>query len=171
MPHPQKHLPGIIQLLPYRTKIWRTIFSADTIYSADKIFGTKANIRHFCPNFVLKKCNLADKNSADKSFRRTKFSAPYKIFGNFVRRICFKKTFAKFLIRLDCCFFNGFSVTRKYAGKKNSADKNFGGQKFSADKIFGTSSNFRQFCPPNFCPIRYLFRRDGNQDKQKILMK
>ena len=41
-------------------------------------------------------------------------------------------------------------------GQKISADKNFGGQNFSADKIFGAKPNFRQFCPPNFCPIRYI---------------
>ena len=40
-------------------------------------------------------------------------------------------------------------------GQNISADKIFGGQKFSADKIFGTQPNFRHFCPPNFCPIRY----------------
>ena len=68
------------------------------------------------------------KNSADKNFRRTKFSAPFKIFGTFVR------------------FLLDFYIV--------SLDKTFGGQKFSADKNFGTSSNFRQFCPPNFCPIR-----------------
>ena len=94
------------------------------------------------------------KNSADKNFRRTKFSALRQIFGTFVRRIYFKKVFAKHLNLPNFRFCNGFLVNRKYAGWKNSADKNFGGQNFSADKNFGTSSNFRQFCPPNFCPIR-----------------
>ena len=28
--------------------------------------------------------------------------------------------------------------------------------KFSTDKIFDTKSKFRQFCPTNFCPIRYV---------------
>ena len=36
-----------------------------------------------------------------------------------------------------------------------SADIIFGGQNFSADKIFGSKLNFRHFCPPKFCPIRY----------------
>ena len=34
-------------------------------------------------------------------------------------------------------------------------DKIFDGQNFSSDKIFDTKSKFRQFCPTNFCPIRY----------------
>ena len=38
---------------------------------------------------------------------------------------------------------------------KISADKIFGEQNFSTDKIFGTKSDFRQFSPPKFCPIRY----------------
>ena len=33
--------------------------------------------------------------------------------------------------------------------------QNFGGQNFSADKVFGSKSDFRLFCPPKFCPIRY----------------
>ena len=86
---------------------------------------------------------------ADKNFRRTKFSAPCKIFGTFVRRIYFKKVFAKHLNLPNFRFCNGFLVNRKYAGLKNSADKIFGGQNFSADKNFGTSSNFWHFCPPN----------------------
>ena len=44
-----------------------------------------------------------------------------------------------------------------FSGQNISADKIFGGQNFSADKIFGSKSNFRQFCPPKFCPIRYVF--------------
>ena len=52
-------------------------------------------------------------------------------------------------------------MSRKYKFNTNtlsdkiSADKIFGGQKFSADKIFGIKSDFRQLCPPKFCPIRY----------------
>ena len=34
--------------------------------------------------------------------------------------------------------------------------QNFGGQNIQADKIFGRKSEFRQFCPPKFCPIRYF---------------
>ena len=41
------------------------------------------------------------------------------------------------------------------SGQNISADKILGGQNFSADKIFGSKSDFRQFCPPKFCPIRY----------------
>ena len=37
-----------------------------------------------------------------------------------------------------------------------SGDKIFSGQKFSEDKIFGSKLDFRQFCSPKFCPIRYL---------------
>ena len=43
-----------------------------------------------------------------------------------------------------------------FSGQNISADKIFGGQKFSADKIIGSKSDFRQFCPPKFCPIRYI---------------
>ena len=39
-------------------------------------------------------------------------------------------------------------------------DKIFGRTKFSADKIFRSKSDFRQFCPPKFCPIRYSYSKD-----------
>ena len=35
-------------------------------------------------------------------------------------------------------------------------DKIFDGHNFSSDKIFDTKPKFRQFCPTNFCPIRYM---------------
>ena len=37
--------------------------------------------------------------------------------------------------------------------------KYFGGQNFSADKIFGSKSDFRQFNPPKFCPIRLFYHK------------
>ena len=43
-----------------------------------------------------------------------------------------------------------------FSGQNISADKIFSGQKFSADKIFVSKSDFRQFCPTKFCPIRYV---------------
>ena len=58
----------------------------------------------------------------------------------FKRKICFKH---EICINLTCFRFQ--------------RTKYFGGQKFSADKIFGSKSDFRQFCPPKFCPIRKTF--------------
>ena len=71
------------------------------------------------------------------------------------------------------------SSDKIFGGQKFSADKNFrhqleisavlsaeknqmmflfhfGGQIFSGDKIFGSKPDFRHFCPPKFCPIRYM---------------
>ena len=41
---------------------------------------------------------------------------------------------------------------------KISSDKIFVGQNISSDKIFDTEPKFRQFCPTNFCLIRYILR-------------
>ena len=101
-------------------KIWKEIYFIN-VYREKSELPYRTKIRR-------------TKNSANKNFRRTKFSAPFKIFGTFVR------------------FLLDFYIV--------SLDKTFGGQKFSADKNFGTSSNFRQFCPPNFCPIRYWRKSD-----------
>ena len=67
-----------------------------------------------------------------------------------------------------------------FSGQNISADKIFGGQNFSADKIFGSNSDFRQFCPPKFCPIRYqvmvrwgsgFFQKSGRSVKYFISKK
>ena len=47
--------------------------------------------------------------------------------------------------------------------------KYFGGQNFSVDKIFGSNSNFWQFYPPKFCPIRYLFIKESGEGCKKKL--
>ena len=39
---------------------------------------------------------------------------------------------------------------------------NFSGQNISADEVFGSNSDFRQFCPQKFCPIK------GNMSFDKI---
>ena len=98
------------------------------------------------------------------------FSAD-KIFGTYLkfRQFCPTKNFHRFLISL--CTLQGknvltFNLTLIwhvliFSGQNISAEKIFGGQKFSVDKIFGSKADFRQFCPPKFCPIRYhLFIHD-----------
>ena len=70
------------------------------------------------------------KVSADKIFRRTKFSTPSRNFDSFVQ------------------FLPDFCI--------EILDKIFDGQNVSSDKIFDTKLKFRHFCPTNFCPIRYI---------------
>ena len=70
------------------------------------------------------------KNSADNNFRRTKFSAPCKIFGTFVRRIYFKKVFAKHLNLPNFRFCNAF-----YSEQKICWFEEFGGQNFRRTKV------------------------------------
>lgn len=36
------------------------------------------------------------------------------------------------------------------------------------DKIFGTKPHFRQFCPPDFCPIRYLLRTSKHYTRRYL---
>ena len=69
---------------------------------------------------------LSEQFSPDKKFRRTKNFGGRKI-----------------------------SVDKNSGGQKISAGKNSGGQNFSLVKIFGSNSDFRQFYPPKFFPIRY----------------
>ena len=101
------------------------------------------------------------KFSAAKIFRRTKLSAPAQNFGSFVRLkfflgFLFPNTFYKKI------FFILIWHVLNFSGQNISADKIFGGQNFSADKIFGSQPDFRKFCPPKFCPIRYPFVRGGS---------
>ena len=70
------------------------------------------------------------KFSTDRIFRRTELSVPSWNFDSFIR------------------FLPDFCI--------EILDKIFDGQNFSSDKIFVTKSKLRQFCPTNFCPIRYL---------------
>ena len=65
------------------------------------------------------------------SFIRRNFFTGFLFFHiQFTRKICFNMRFV--LISFD-----------------------FSGENFSADNIWGSKSDFRQFCPPKFCPIRY----------------
>ena len=65
-----------------------------------------------------------------QNFRWTKFSTPSRNFDNLVRFLP------------DFCF--------------EISDKIFDGQNCSSDKILDTKLKFRQFCPTNFCLIRYV---------------
>ena len=50
-------------------------------------------------------------------------------------------------------------------------DKILDGQNFSSDKIFDTKLKFWQFCPTNFCPIRYYSKHISNGPRKKNLFK
>ena len=94
------------------------------------------------------------KLSADKIFRRTKFLAPSRNFGtlvrqNFVIGFLFSHTIHKKNMR-----FVLFWHVWDFCGQNISVDKIFSGQNFSAEIFFGSKSNFRQFCPSKFCPIK-----------------
>ena len=133
--------------------------------------GRGSDVLNFDPHFLKFSPNpypkyLIGQNFGGQNFRRTKFFGGQnfrhqveisavlsdEIFSSvsyfsiqFTRKICFKM---KFVLIWHVLYFSGQNI---------SADKIFGGQNFSADKIFGSKSDFRQFCPPKFCPIRYSF--------------
>ena len=46
-------------------------------------------------------------------------------------------------------------IIRTPLSDKILSDKINDGQNVSSDEIFDTKPKFRQFCPTNFCPIRY----------------
>ena len=70
------------------------------------------------------------KFSTDKIFRWTKFSTPSRNFDSFVRFL------PDFCIEILVNIFDR--------------------QNFSSDRIFATKLKFWQFCPMNFCTIRYI---------------
>ena len=91
---------------------------------------------------------LIGQHFGGQNFRWTKFSAPSWNFGSFVRRNFFIGFLFPHTIH-EKIFLNMIFVIIWHV-------LDFSGQNISADKIFGNKSDFRLFCPPKICPIRYF---------------
>ena len=93
------------------------------------------------------------KFSVDKIVRRTKFWHQVEISAVLSDEIFSSVSYFPIQFTRKICFNVRFVLIWHIL--------NFNGQNISADKILGSKSDFRQFCLPKFCPIRYS---TGNND-------